>query len=248
MNTNPSDGSRLQRILQEGSEELEATLQASTDLDARLSAALSPQAPDRQEPRSRLDRVMRKGEEELRERLTQSVDVEQKLTATLRQSMMANTAGIELINQAHRGLEDVRELQDPLQQYAGAHLAALRAAAAVLAVRGRPESPSGRRQRIRSAWEILPKVAPDLTAWAVYFASAASKRARAEARITGSVSAHDVEDIVRLCTAFLDQVRQLPELRNPEASRAEAEEAEEAISMVPALADLPRWLDEAPLT
>ncbi len=42
-----------------------------------------------------------------------------------------------------------------------------------------------RRRRIRSAWEVLPEVAPELAEWSALFASGAPRRARAEAGIPG---------------------------------------------------------------
>ena len=66
------------------------------------------------------------------------------------------------------------------ERYAAAHLAALRTAAAVLAVRTRPAA----HQRPRNVWVLLPQVAPELTEWAAFFAAGAGKRAAAEAGLT----------------------------------------------------------------
>ncbi|MFI9262077.1 hypothetical protein ACIGT4_30915 [Streptomyces sioyaensis] len=88
MNTTPSDRSRLQRFLRAGTEELETTLHASTDLNTRLSAALtlpSPDTRDTPDPSSRLNRALHNGENELRNTLARSTDTEQHLTSTLRQ-------------------------------------------------------------------------------------------------------------------------------------------------------------------
>ncbi|WP_329151753.1 hypothetical protein OIU91_30870 [Streptomyces sp. NBC_01456] len=86
MNTTPSGRSRLQRFLQAGSEELETTLHATTDLPARLSATLTPRTPgtqDTPDPSSPLTRALRNGDHELRHALTRSTDTEQHLAATL---------------------------------------------------------------------------------------------------------------------------------------------------------------------
>ena len=77
-------------------------------------------------------------------------------------------------------------VQDGLR-YATAHLAALRAAAAVLAVRAQPAP--GRRSRMTSVWALLTRVAPELEEWAVFFAAGAAKRAAAEAGISRAVTA-----------------------------------------------------------
>src|SRR5215207_8485353 len=67
----------------------------------------------------------------------------------------------------------------PIDRYASAHLAALRGASAVLAVRAQPVN--GRRRRPATAWELLVVVAPELSEWAAFFAAGAAKRAAAQA-------------------------------------------------------------------
>lgn len=62
-------------------------------------------------------------------------------------------------------------------RFVHAHLAAIRAAAAVLAVRGRPR----RRSAAHTVWEMLRHVSPELETWAAYFAGAAALRSRIEA-------------------------------------------------------------------
>ncbi|MFG2821025.1 SAV_6107 family HEPN domain-containing protein [Kitasatospora sp. NPDC048365] len=121
----------------------------------------------------------------------------------------APPAAVDLLRQAHRTLIRARGCEDPLERYATAHLAALRTTAAVLAVRGRPERNPRRRQAIRSAWELLPEVAPELAEWAAYFAAGARRRAAAEAGIAGSASARDADDLIRNTALFLRIVDRL---------------------------------------
>ncbi|CCG03098.1 SAV_6107 family HEPN domain-containing protein [Blastococcus saxobsidens] len=109
-------------------------------------------------------------------------------------------AAATLLDQAHRGLIEAAAATDPRERYATAHLAALRAAAAVLAARTRPES--GRR-RPRSAWVLLGQVAPELGEWATFFAAGASKRAAAEAGLSRAVTERQADDLVRDVRAFL---------------------------------------------
>ncbi len=91
--------------------------------------------------------------------------------------------------------------EDPETRYAHAHLAALRAAAAVLAARARPR---GRRSsRVRSAWVLLAEVAPELSEWAAFFAAGASKRAAAEAGLRGVVTEREADDLLRDVETFL---------------------------------------------
>ncbi|MFD8598692.1 SAV_6107 family HEPN domain-containing protein [Kitasatospora sp. NPDC059646] len=115
---------------------------------------------------------------------------------------------LELLRHAHRTLVHARSRQDPLERYATAHLAALRATAAVLAVRGRPSSPR-RRHAIRPAWELLPEVAPELAEWAAYFAAGARRRAAAEAGITGAAGERDADDLIRNTALYLRIVERI---------------------------------------
>jgi hypothetical protein len=118
-------------------------------------------------------------------------------------------AALDLLTQARTGLHEAAALQSPNERYATAHLSALRTAAAVLAVRARPEPTSRRRQRIRSAWEVLPEVAPELAEWSALFAAGAPRRAKAEAGITGAASWRDADDLVRAAAIFLRLVERL---------------------------------------
>jgi hypothetical protein len=125
----------------------------------------------------------------------------------------AGPAALDLLTQAHIGLEEAAALEDPNERYAAAHLAALRTAAAVLAVRGRPEPAAGRRRRIRTAWEELPEVAPELAEWCELFAAGAGRRARAEAGIAGAAAPRDADDLVRATGMFLRLVERMLLLR-----------------------------------
>jgi len=87
-------------------------------------------------------------------------------------------------------------------RYATAHLAALRAAAAVLAARATPAGP-GRRSRVTSVWSLLVLVAPELSEWATFFATGASKRSAAEAGIPRVVSAREADDLLRAAEQFI---------------------------------------------
>ncbi|MGA6153414.1 SAV_6107 family HEPN domain-containing protein [Stenotrophomonas sp. NPDC087984] len=121
----------------------------------------------------------------------------------------APPAAAGLLTQAHQGLEEAAALETANERFATAHLAALRTAAAVLAVRGRPEPTSRRRARIRSAWEVLPEVAPELAEWSALFASGADRRARAEAGIQGAASPRDADDLLRATAMFLRLVERM---------------------------------------
>lgn len=110
-------------------------------------------------------------------------------------------AARELLAAAARGLSESALAATPGERYARAHLAALRAAAAVLATRARPAR--GSQARLRSVWVLLPGVAPDLEEWAGFFAAGAGKRAAAEAGLAGAVSAREADDLLREAETFL---------------------------------------------
>ena len=109
-------------------------------------------------------------------------------------------AARQLLGQASRALTEAAASADARQRYATAHLGALRAAAAVLAARTRPEA--GRR-RPRSAWVLLGQVAPELGEWATFFAAGAAKRAAAEAGLSRAVTDREADDLVRDVRVFL---------------------------------------------
>ncbi|WP_329623986.1 SAV_6107 family HEPN domain-containing protein [Streptomyces sp. NBC_01255] len=121
----------------------------------------------------------------------------------------APPAALDLLAKARTGLVEAASLDRPHERYATAHLAALRAAAAVLAARGRPETAPRHRQRIRSAWELLPQLAPELTEWSALFASGAQRRARAEAGITSAATRREADDLLRDAALFLRLVERL---------------------------------------
>jgi hypothetical protein len=101
---------------------------------------------------------------------------------------------------ARAGLVEAALATSASERYVSAHLAALRAAAAVLAVRTRPAS---RRGAPPSVWTMLATVAPELHEWATFFAASASRRADAEAGIPGAVGAREADDLLRDAETFL---------------------------------------------
>ncbi len=122
----------------------------------------------------------------------------------VRPPRLAPTA-VSLLEAARRGLLEAAGVSAPAQRYAAAHLAALRATAAVLAARARPEAASHRR-RPTSAWVLLPAVAPELREWAAFFAAGAAKRAAAEAGLPRAVTVREADDLVRDVDTFLSLV------------------------------------------
>jgi SAV_6107-like HEPN len=107
----------------------------------------------------------------------------------------------ELLAISRGGLAEAARTSADGLRYATAHLAALRAAAAVLAARARPEP--GRRNRLTSVWALLAVVAPELEEWAAFFAAGASKRAAAEAGIPRAVTTREADDLTRAAEQFV---------------------------------------------
>ncbi|WP_253258534.1 SAV_6107 family HEPN domain-containing protein [Pseudonocardia sp. N23] len=105
-----------------------------------------------------------------------------------------------LLRQAQEGLAEARTLEDPLRRYPAAYLSALRAAAAVLALRARPQP---RRGATRNVWDLLAGVAPELGEWASFFASCSATRAAAEVGIARLVSRRDADDLLRQSEQFV---------------------------------------------
>jgi hypothetical protein len=119
-------------------------------------------------------------------------------------------AALGLLRQAGDGLAEAHRESDPLLRYPAAYLAALRAAAAVLAVRTRPHPKRG---APRDAWRLLVEVAPELGEWAAFFASCSDTRAAAEAGIARLVGRRDADDLLRQAEQFVGIVRELVRVR-----------------------------------
>jgi hypothetical protein len=126
---------------------------------------------------------------------------------------MPHRTPAELLALARRGLVEAEQQRADGLRYATAHLAALRAAAAVLAARARPAP--GRRSRLTSVWALLTLVAPELSEWAAYFAASAAKRSAAEAGIPRVVNAREADDLMRSAESFVSVVELALGLAHP---------------------------------
>lgn len=91
----------------------------------------------------------------------------------------------------------------PSDRFLAAHLAALRVAAIVLALRARPGQSNS---RPRNAWLVLAEVAPELGEWAAFFAATEAKREAVRAGATAIINAREADDLVRDAQAFLGLV------------------------------------------
>jgi hypothetical protein len=117
-------------------------------------------------------------------------------------------AALDLLAHARSGLAEAAAATTPGDRYVAAHLAALRAGAAVLAARARPPRGRGRRGP-RNVWAVLTDVAPELSEWAAFFAAGADKRAAAEAGLSRAVNGREADDLLRDAETFLGLVTAL---------------------------------------
>ena len=110
-------------------------------------------------------------------------------------------SALALLESARQGLVSAEAEVSASGRYVGAHLAALRAAAAIVAARAEPAAP--RRRRPLSVWELLPRVEPTLSEWAAFFAAGAGKRAAAEAGLPRAVTPREAEELLRDAGTFV---------------------------------------------
>jgi hypothetical protein len=113
----------------------------------------------------------------------------------------------QLLAAARQGLAEAANTGSDGLRYAAAHLAALRAAAAMLAGRARPERTRSR--RVPSVWVLLPVVAPELGEWATFFANGATKRAAAEAGLPRVVTGREANDLMDVAERFVTLVESM---------------------------------------
>lgn len=109
----------------------------------------------------------------------------------------------ELLAAARACLEQASREPDDGRRYSLAHLAALRAAAALLATRARVGTGRG---RPTSVWVLLARVAPEVGEWATLFAVGSRKRMAVDAGLTGVVGSREADDLVRDAGRFVGLV------------------------------------------
>lgn len=119
-------------------------------------------------------------------------------------------AADDLFRRARRGLREAAETDDAQERFVLAHLAALRAAAAVVSSRTAPA-----RRRPMSVWVLLERAMPDLGEWSAYFGASAPRRAGIE---TGreTVSDHEADELLRDAEVFVGVVAGILGLPAPE--------------------------------
>jgi hypothetical protein len=108
---------------------------------------------------------------------------------------------LDLVDRTRVGLLQACHAETADERYRLAHLAALRAAAAVLAAGARRSPGSGP----RNVWAVLPSVAPEFAEWAQFFDGTARRRSQLE-RGASVASTREADDLVRQVETFLELV------------------------------------------
>lgn len=107
-------------------------------------------------------------------------------------------AACDCLDRAEMALIEARQHDQVNWRYVYAHMAALRVAAAVLAVCAGKGDLRGR----HNAWDLLGRVAPELHEWSELFGSLAARRALASTSTTPVVTAREADDLVRAAEQF----------------------------------------------
>ena len=109
---------------------------------------------------------------------------------------------------AAASLQEAMTTSEIPMRYACAHVAALRATAALLAARATPTLTPRRGRQQKNAWVLLAEIAPELSEWASFFAAGAAKRAAAETGSRRAVTEREADDLVRDADRFLGLVEE----------------------------------------
>ena len=126
-------------------------------------------------------------------------------------SVLPQTA--DLLRRADAELLSAQFSSEPWEMFSHAHLAALRAGAALVAERGRPAG----RGAPRTVWGMLDAVAPELHALSALFAQSATLRSAVDAGRFELVTATRAQRALAAAEQLVDAVRGAVE-----ASRAES--------------------------
>ncbi|MER7014340.1 SAV_6107 family HEPN domain-containing protein [Saccharopolyspora sp. NPDC000359] len=109
---------------------------------------------------------------------------------------------LSLLLNARTCLHEAEQAERPAERYVSAHVAALRAATAVVVARSWRRDEKG---RPASVWTLLTGAAPELREWAAYFAARSDRRAAAEAGVP-TITWLDADGLLARSREFLDIV------------------------------------------
>ena len=119
------------------------------------------------------------------------------------------STAVDLLEGARLSLVEASRARVTRSRYLSALLAALRSAAALVAVRGEVD-----RSGPRNLWELLPGVAPELVEWAEFFAHSTARRWAID-RGHETVSVREADDLLREAETFVGLVADLLGLPRP---------------------------------
>ncbi len=138
------------------------------------------------------------------QRGTRRDDARDERTRTARPSAPpVSAATADLLARSDAELVAATLASDAGETLVHAHLAALRAGAALVQARGRP----GGRPAPRTVWDMVAVLAPHLTGWASFFADNAAARAAVEAGRGHVVTAERADQTLAAAEDFQDAVR-----------------------------------------
>lgn len=125
-----------------------------------------------------------------------------RATGPGRGQLPATATATDALRISHDTLLQACRTESAAERYICSHLAAVRAASAVLASRARP----GGARAGRSVWEVMSAVAPELAEWAQFLSRAAARRRAVEAR-GAQVTAREADDLLRQVELFCEEIR-----------------------------------------
>ena len=114
-----------------------------------------------------------------------------------------SAAAVALLARSDAELVAAQLAVDPQERFLHAHLAAIRAGAALLEVTGRPRG----RRAPRTVWDMVGAVAPELSRWTSFFAGGAALRGALESGRGAEVDEARAELTVTVAEDFQDAVR-----------------------------------------
>ncbi|MFT6563478.1 MAG: hypothetical protein ACJAY5_000205 [Actinomycetes bacterium] len=122
---------------------------------------------------------------------------------------MCSSEAHDLVRLAINGLGAAARQTNPTRRHADAHLAALRAATAMVADRSAQTSAlPAPRARVTNVWQLLVRFAPELSEWAELFNYSPARRAAANAGRV-AVSTREADDSLRDAASFVSRVARL---------------------------------------
>lgn len=110
----------------------------------------------------------------------------------------------QLLRRAHAELDQAHLQSSPREQFLHAHMAALRGAAAVLAISAAVGSPA--RRKVRSAWAQLAEAGEDWGPWVEYYVASAATRAALESGQLREVDGPQAREAATVAGQFLAAV------------------------------------------